>query len=73
MSPLTFPRLTRRKMAVLWLVVTALVALAALSPGYTRVTITGSPDGDIDVQQAGFGPKRVRVKAGDGVIESRSW
>jgi len=49
------------------------VALAALSPGYTRVTITGSPDGDIDVQQAGFGPKRVRVKAGDGVIESRSW
>jgi len=38
-----------------------------------RVKMTGTPDGDIDVEQAGFGPKRVRVQAGDGVVESRAW
>jgi hypothetical protein len=67
------PRLTRRLFAFLWLILGALILLAALSPGYVRVKMTGTPDGDIDVEQVGFGPKQVRVKAGDGVIESRAW
>ncbi len=67
------PRLSRRMFAFLWLILGALILLAALSPGYVRVKMTGTPDGDIDVEQVGFGPKQVRVKAGDGVIESRAW
>jgi len=67
------PRLSRRTFAFLWLILGALILLAAFSPGYVRVKMTGTPDGDIDVEQVGFGPKKVRVKAGDGVIESRSW
>ncbi len=67
------PRLSRRTFAFLWLILGALILLAALSPGYVRVKMTGTPDGDIDVEQVGFGPKQVRVKAGDGVIESRAW
>jgi hypothetical protein len=67
------PRLSRRMFAFLWLILGALILLAALSPGYVRVKMTGTPDGDIDVEQVGFGPKKVRVKAGDGVIESRAW
>jgi hypothetical protein len=73
MSSLKPNRLTRRMLALVWLIFGALVALAALSPGYVRVKMTGTPDGDIDVEQAGFGPKRVRVQAGDGVVESRAW
>lgn len=67
------PRLSRRIFAFLWLILGALILLAALSPGYVRVRMTGTPDGDIDVEQVGFGPKKVRVQAGDGVIESRAW
>ncbi|MFN7805018.1 MAG: hypothetical protein ACK5TO_13430 [Planctomycetaceae bacterium] len=67
------PRLSRRMFAFLWLILGALILLAALSPGYVRVRMTGTPDGDIDVEQVGFGPKKVRVQAGDGVIESRAW
>jgi hypothetical protein len=73
MSLLKTFRLTRQTLALVWLILGALVALAALSPGYVRVTMTGTPDGDIDVRHAGFGPKQVRVKAGDGVVESRAW
>jgi len=67
------PRLSRRIFAFLWLILGALILLAALSPGYVRVRMTGTPDGDIDVEQVGFGPKKVRVQTGDGVIESRAW
>jgi hypothetical protein len=67
------PRLSHRIFAFLWLILGALILLAALSPGYVRVRMTGTPDGDIDVEQVGFGPKKVRVQAGDGVIESRAW
>jgi len=66
-------RLTRRQLTVLFLIVWALIGLAALSPGYVRVRMTGTPEGDIDVEQVGFGPKKVRVQAGEGVIESRTW
>ena len=58
----------RRNRRIL-LIVIAVVLLAALSPGYSRVII--KEDGvDLDVQSAGFGPQHVRVETENAKVES---
>ena len=63
------PRDLSRRGRRIALIVIAILVLAALSPGYTRVIVKG--DGvNIDVEKAGFGPQRVQVKTDDATVDA---
>jgi hypothetical protein len=60
-------------LGLFWVLAGALLLLARFSPSSTRVSITGRSQGDIHVEQEGFGLQRTRVEDGDVKIETIAW
>jgi hypothetical protein len=54
-------KLSWKKIAWIAVTVAALAVLTNFSPGYTCVRVSG-PDGEVQVEKAGFGPQSVRVE-----------
>ena len=66
------PKLTRRQLILLCLLLVGMLLPAAFAPRYSRLQITGTPDGDIDVEQVGFSPQSIKLKVGDAEIETQA-
>ena len=60
-------------LGLFWVLAGALLLLARFSPSSTLVSITGRSQGDIHVEQEGFGLQRTRVEDGDVKIETIAW
>jgi len=63
---------SKRKMVVLAMVLVGLIGLGIAAPGYVSVSVTGGAGGDVHVEQAGFGPQRLRVVTSVGIVESQT-
>ncbi len=66
-------RISRKKLVILAIVVATLGVLSRWSPSYVSIRVTGGADGDVTVEQGGFGPQRAEVRTKAGQVTSQAW